>query len=90
MKTDVDVIIIGAGAAGLFVRGIEAASARAACCPAFGSRQGWPVKRSGFPAVADAISQIWKSQPDRFLSKNPRFAISALKRFTQWDFIDAS
>lgn len=24
---------------------------------------------------------------DRFLSKNPRFALSALKRFTQWDFI---
>jgi predicted flavoprotein YhiN len=23
----------------------------------------------------------------RFLSKNPRFALSALKRFTQWDFI---
>lgn len=25
--------------------------------------------------------------PDRFLSQNPRFALSALKRFTQWDFI---
>ncbi|MFN4172876.1 MAG: NAD(P)/FAD-dependent oxidoreductase, partial [Pseudorhodobacter sp.] len=25
--------------------------------------------------------------PERFLSRNPRFAISALKRFTQWDFI---
>lgn len=25
--------------------------------------------------------------PDRFLSRNPRFALSALKRFTQWDFI---
>jgi predicted Rossmann fold flavoprotein len=24
---------------------------------------------------------------DRFLSKNPRFALSALKRYTQWDFI---
>ncbi len=26
-------------------------------------------------------------EPDRFLSQNPRFALSALKRFTQWDFI---
>lgn len=26
-------------------------------------------------------------QPERFLSQNPRFALSALKRFTQWDFI---
>jgi predicted Rossmann fold flavoprotein len=25
--------------------------------------------------------------PDRFLSQNPRFALSALKRFSQWDFI---
>ena len=25
--------------------------------------------------------------PDRFISKNPRFALSALKRFSQWDFI---
>ena len=24
---------------------------------------------------------------DRFLGRNPRFALSALKRFTQWDFI---
>lgn len=28
------------------------------------------------------------SDPGCFLSQNPRFAISALKRFTQWDFID--
>lgn len=26
-------------------------------------------------------------QPDRFLSQNQRFALSALKRYTQWDFI---
>ena len=25
--------------------------------------------------------------PERFLSQNPRFALSALKRFSQWDFI---
>ena len=25
--------------------------------------------------------------PDRFLGGNPRFALSALKRFTQWDFV---
>ena len=25
--------------------------------------------------------------PERFLTQNPRFALSALKRFTQWDFI---
>ncbi len=24
---------------------------------------------------------------DRFVSRNPRFALSALKRFSQWDFI---
>ena len=26
--------------------------------------------------------------PERFLSQNPRFALSALKRYTQWDFIE--
>src|SRR6056297_1649923 len=26
--------------------------------------------------------------PERFLSDNPRFALSALKRYTQWDFIE--
>ncbi len=80
----VDVIVLGAGAAGLFA-GIEAARrGRRVLVIDHARAAGEKIRISGggrcnFTNLAVA--------GDRFLSRNPRFALSALKRYTQWDFI---
>ena len=80
----VDVIVLGAGAAGLFA-GIEAARR---------GRRVLVVDHVGVPGEKIRISGGGRCNftnmgvsADRFLSANPRFAISALKRYTQWDFV---
>jgi predicted Rossmann fold flavoprotein len=79
-----DVIVLGAGAAGLMA-GIEAARrGRRAVVIDHARTAGEKIRISGggrcnFTNLAIA--------PERFLSQNPRFALSALKRFTQLDFI---
>lgn len=80
-----DVIVLGAGAAGLFTA-IEAAKR---------GRRVLVIDHSKAPAEKIRISGGGRCNftnleilPDRFLSQNPRFALSALKRYTQWDFIE--
>lgn len=80
----VDVIVLGAGAAGLLA-GIEAARrGRRVLVVDHAVAAGEKIRISGggrcnFTNLNIAV--------DRFLGHNPRFALSALKRFTQWDFI---
>ena len=80
----VDVIVLGAGAAGLMA-GIEAARrGRRVLVVDHAVAAGEKIRISGggrcnFTNLNIAV--------DRFLGRNPRFALSALKRFTQWDFI---
>ena len=79
-----DVIILGAGAAGLFA-GIEAARrGRRVLVIDHAKAPGEKIRISGGGRCNFTNLGI---APDRFLSRNPRFALSALKRFTQWDFI---
>jgi len=80
----VDVMVLGAGAAGLFCA-IEAARRR---------RRVLVVDHAAKPAEKIRISGGGRCNftnlhiaPDRFLSENPRFALSALRRYTQHDFI---
>ena len=80
-----DVIVIGAGAAGLFCA-IEAARR---------GRRVLGLEHNAKPAEKIRISGGGRCNftnldicPERYISDNPKFAISALKRFTQWDFID--
>ena len=79
-----DVIVLGAGAAGLMA-GIEAARrGRRVVVVDHAAKPGEKIRISGggrcnFTNLATA--------PDRFLSANPRFAISALSRFTPRDFL---
>ncbi len=79
-----DVIVLGAGAAGMMA-GIEAARrGRRVVVIDHAARAGEKIRISGggrcnFTNLGVAA--------ERFLSKNPRFALSALKRFTAWDFI---
>ncbi len=85
---DVDVCILGAGAAGLFC-GIEAARrGRRVVVIDHAARAGEKIRISGggrcnFTNLNIAPETI----TGRFLSQNPRFALSALRRFTARDFV---
>ncbi len=80
----VDVIVLGAGAAGLMA-GIEAARrGRRVLVVDHAQAAGEKIRISGGGRCNFTNLGI---AADRFLGKNPRFALSALKRFTQWDFI---
>jgi predicted flavoprotein YhiN len=46
-----------------------------------------PARRSASPAAAAATSPTSTPAPANFLSQNPQFCISALRRYTQRDFI---
>lgn len=80
----VDVLILGAGAAGLMC-GIEAAKR---------GRKVVILDHAGKPAEKIRISGGGRCNftnlhcsPANFLSQNPRFCVSALKRYTQQDFL---
>jgi predicted Rossmann fold flavoprotein len=80
-----DVVIIGAGAAG-FMCAIEAGKR---------GRSVTLIEHSKAPAEKIRISGGGRcnftnlhATPENFLSNNRHFAKSALKRYTQWDFID--
>jgi predicted Rossmann fold flavoprotein len=79
-----DVIVIGAGAAGMFAAIEAGRRGRRVVVIDHATAAGEKIRISGggrcnFTNLGVAA--------DRFLSKNPRFALSALKRFSQWDFI---
>jgi predicted Rossmann fold flavoprotein len=81
---DFDVIILGGGAAGLM------------CAIAAGNRGRRVVVLEGSNKIGKKILMSGGGrcnftnqhcEPSRFLSANPNFCISALSRYTQWDFI---
>ncbi len=76
--------IIGAGAAGMICAGEAAARGRKVLIIDHAKSPGEKIRISGGGRCNFTNLDI---DPDRFLSENPRFAISALSRFTQWDFI---
>lgn len=84
MTSGIDVLVIGAGAAGLM-------------CAIEAGRRGRRVRvidHAARPAEKIRISGGGRCNftnlhvsPEQFLSENPHFCVSALKRFTQHDFI---
>lgn len=79
-----DVIILGGGAAGLM------------CAIAAGNRGRRVLVLEGSNKIGKKILMSGGGrcnftnlhcEPSRFISQNPRFCISALSRYTQWDFI---
>ncbi|WP_337842715.1 NAD(P)/FAD-dependent oxidoreductase [Rheinheimera sp.] len=79
-----DVIVLGAGAAGLFCA-IEAAKrGRKTLVLDNGKRIGRKILMSGGGRCN--FTNIYAS-PANYLSSNPHFCKSALSRYTQWDFI---
>lgn len=82
---DVEVIIIGAGAAGLMCA-IEAGKRnRKVLVIDHANKVGKKILMSGGGRCNFTNYFI---HPDKYISHNPHFCKSALKRYTQWDFIE--
>ena len=81
---DVDAVILGGGAAGLFCAGEAAARGRRVLVVEHGAKPGEKIRISGGGRCNFTNLHC---APDRFLSQNPRFAASALARFTAHDFL---
>ena len=79
-----DVLVLGAGAAGLMAAIEAGRRGRRVLLIDHASAPGEKIRISGGGRCNFTNLNI---AGDRFLGKNPRFALSALKRFTQWDFI---
>jgi predicted Rossmann fold flavoprotein len=80
-----DVCIIGAGAAGLMCAIEAGRHGRSVLLLDHSPKPAEKIRISGGGRCNFTNLDI---QPDRFLSQNPHFAKSALKRYTQYDFID--
>ncbi|WP_196157213.1 NAD(P)/FAD-dependent oxidoreductase [Reinekea sp. G2M2-21] len=84
MAQHVDVVVIGAGAAGLFC-GIETAKrGRSVLVIDHANKAGKKILMSGGGRCNFTNMDV---TPAHFLSQNPHFVRSALSRYTQWDFI---
>ena len=81
---DWDVLVLGAGAAGLMAAIEAARRGRHVLIIDHAKAAAEKIRISGGGRCNFTNLGI---HADRFLGRNPRFALSALKRFTQWDFI---
>jgi predicted Rossmann fold flavoprotein len=79
-----DALILGAGAAGMMAAIEAGRRGRRVLVIDHAKAPGEKIRISGGGRCNFTNLNI---APERFLSQNPRFALSALKRFTQWDFI---
>jgi len=79
-----DLIIIGAGAAGLMCAITAAKRGRRVLVLERSNKPGKKILMSGGGRCN--FTNLYVA-PDRFLSANPHFCKSALSRYTQWDFI---
>ncbi len=79
-----DAVIIGAGAAGMMAAIEAGRRGRRVLVIDHARKPGEKIRISGGGRCNFTNLGI---RPEAFLSQNPRFALSALKRFTQWDFI---
>jgi predicted Rossmann fold flavoprotein len=82
--TSADVIIVGGGAAGLMCAITAARRGRDVVVLEGSNRIGKKILMSG---GGRCNFTNLNCEPSRFLSHNPHFCISALSRYTQWDFI---
>lgn len=80
-----DVIVIGAGAAGLFCAAQAGQRGRRVLLLDNGKKPGRKILMSGGGRCN--FTNLF-TEPAAYLSNNPHFCKSALARYTQWDFID--
>ncbi len=79
-----DVIVLGAGAAGLFCAFTAARRGRRVLVLERANKVGKKILMSGGGRCNFTNLYV---EPENFLSDNPHFCKSALRRYTQWDFI---
>lgn len=79
-----DVLVIGAGAAGLHCAATAAANGRSVLVIDHAKQAGKKILISGGGRCN--FTNMYAA-PENFLSQNPHFCKSALSRYTQWDFI---
>ena len=83
-----DAIILGAGAAGLFCAAEAVRRGRRVLVLDHAARPGEKVRISGGGRCNFTNRSLTRANaPDRFLSENPRFALSALSRYTPADIL---
>jgi len=85
LKKPWDVIVLGAGAAGLMCAFTAAQRGRSVLVLEKSNKVGKKILMSGGGRCNFTNLQI---DPECFLSQNPHFCKSALSRYTQWDFIE--
>lgn len=83
-STDFDVIVLGAGASGLFCAFTAAQRGRRVLVLERANKIGKKILMSG-GGRCNFTNQF--VEPSHFLSRNPHFCKSALKRYNQWEFI---
>ena len=81
----IDTLIIGAGAAGMQAAAFAAARGGSVLVIDHARAPGEKIRISG---GGRCNFTNMHTEPGAFLSQNPHFAKSALKRYTPWDFID--
>ena len=79
-----DVVIIGGGAAGLMCAIVAGQRGRRVVVLEGSNKIGKKILMSGGGRCN--FTNLY-TEPSRFISANPHFCISALSRYTQWDFI---
>ena len=84
MPLKFDAIIIGAGAAGLMCAAVAGARGRRVALLDHNPQPGAKILISGGGRCNFTNEQ---TEPGRFISANPRFCVSALRRYTAQDFI---
>ena len=80
-----DVLVLGAGAAGLMCAMQAARRGRKVLVLERSNKPGKKILMSGGGRCNFTNMYV---EPSRFLSGNPHFCKSALSRYTQWDFIE--
>ena len=84
-KAHFNTIIIGAGAAGMQAAAFAGARGGSVLVLDHAKAPGEKIRISG---GGRCNFTNMGAEPKNFLSQNPHFAKSALKRYTQWDFLD--
>ena len=79
-----DVIVLGAGASGLMLAAKAAARGRKVLVVEKANKIGKKILMSGGGKCNFTNLYV---EPENFISHNPHFVISALSRYTNWDFI---
>lgn len=84
MLIDTDVIVIGGGASGLMCAYVAAQRGRNVIVLESANKVGKKILMSGGGRCNFTNLYV---EPGNYISHNPHFVISALNRYTQWDFI---